>query len=148
MFLFYIIGYTDYSDTKLQLILIFSNTFIYLFVYLILKRKTYDINFLFFILPFTFIDNWMVNIQKVSFYKLESFENENFVLIGFMVFLLTLISLVSNLFFPHNFIHNILMWNRTSFFSFFKSKKEKIIFKIHFFNLLVYSFRVINIKNK
>ena len=42
LFLFYIIGYTDYSDTKLQLILIFSNTFIYLFVYLILKRKTYD----------------------------------------------------------------------------------------------------------
>ena len=38
LFLIYIIGYTDYSDTKLQLILIFSNTFIYLFVYLILKN--------------------------------------------------------------------------------------------------------------
>ncbi len=40
--LFYIIGFIDYSDTKLQLILIFSNTFIYLGIYQILKRNIYD----------------------------------------------------------------------------------------------------------
>ena len=39
LLLFYIAGFVDYSDTKLQLILIFSNTLIYIIVYLILKKK-------------------------------------------------------------------------------------------------------------
>ena len=39
LLLFYIAGFVNYSDTKLQLILIFSNTLIYIIVYLILKKK-------------------------------------------------------------------------------------------------------------
>ncbi len=42
MLSFYIIGFFDYSDTKLQIILIFSNTVIYLLVYYQLKKISDD----------------------------------------------------------------------------------------------------------
>ena len=89
--------------------------------------------FSFFLLLLSTIGYGLI-FKKVSFSKLESFENENFVLIGFYgLFLLTLISLVSNLFFPHNFIHNILIHGigLVSLVS-LKVKKKKLYLKYIF----------------
>ncbi len=42
LFLFYLIGFEDYSDTKRQLFLILINTLIYLFIYYLLQKKIND----------------------------------------------------------------------------------------------------------
>ncbi len=42
LFLFYLIGFVDYSDTKRQIFLILINTLIYLFIYYLLQKKIND----------------------------------------------------------------------------------------------------------
>ena len=42
LFIFYFLGYRDYSDTKLQLVLILLSTILYLSIYFLLKKKVDD----------------------------------------------------------------------------------------------------------
>ena len=48
--------------------------------------------------------------KHLCFGKINDFDKKNSIFVGFYgLFFLTLISILSNLFFPHNFIHNIIL---------------------------------------
>ena len=79
--------------------------------------------------------------QVLSFGSSKNMDDPNSIYIGFYgLFLITLISLVTSLLLPHNFIHNIILHSvGILFFIFFKAKNKreylKIIFLISFFVL-------------
>ena len=48
--------------------------------------------------------------QNLCFEKIKNFNDENSIFIGFNgLFLITLISLITSLFVPHNFFHNLIL---------------------------------------
>tara|TARA_B100001093_G_scaffold249164_1_gene238582 strand:- start:2527 stop:4221 length:1695 start_codon:yes stop_codon:yes gene_type:complete len=72
--------------------------------------------------------------QNLCFGSTENLEEQNIIYIGFYgLFFLTLISLITSLLFPHNFIHNtIIHFFGILFFGFFKIKNKKEYLKIIF----------------
>ena len=79
--------------------------------------------------------------QNICFGAIKDLEDQKIIYIGFYgLFLLTIISLITSLFVPHNFIHNLLLHLfGILFFIFhkFEYKKEylKIIFVISLFTI-------------
>jgi len=77
--------------------------------------------------------------QKISFTGVKKFDDHNVIYTGFYgLFFLTLISLISSLFVPHNYLHNILVHLfGISFFVYFKVRNKrdylKTILLISFF---------------
>ena len=72
------------------------------------------INLLIFILFFYILlvstIGYGILFKNLCFGKINDFEKENSIFIGFYgLFFLTLISTFSNLFFPHNFLHNSIL---------------------------------------
>ena len=99
------------------------------------------INFLIFILFFFILIlstiGYGLFFQKVCFQNFK-FSNENkTIYVGFFgLSALTFISLITSLFFPHNFIHNIIIHLIGLFFLFFIKTENKKIFTvfIYYFN--------------
>jgi len=77
--------------------------------------------------------------QTISFGSIRNLNSQKSIYIGFYgLFLITLISLITSLLVPHNFIHNILLhFLGILFFIFLKAENKnqflKIIFLISFF---------------
>ena len=77
--------------------------------------------------------------QAISFGLIKDMSNQKSIYIGFYgLFLITIISLITSLFMPHNFLHNIVLHILgISFFIFLKVKNKneylKVIFLISFF---------------
>ena len=72
------------------------------------------INFLIFILSFYIFlistIGYGILFNSFCFEKKQSFENGNSIYLGFYgLFLVTIISLFTSLFYPHNFFHNSLL---------------------------------------
>ena len=76
---------------------------------------------------------------KLSFRSITNINDQEFIYLGFYgLFLISLISFITSLLVPHNFIHNILLHAvGILYFIFFKSKSKikyaKIIFLISLF---------------
>ena len=97
--------------------------------------------FLYFYLLLVSVIGFGFFFQKICFTENKKFYDEKIIYTGFYgLFFLTLISLVTSLFVPHNFIHNIFIhfFGISSFFLFkFKNKKDylKTIFIISLFTI-------------
>ena len=65
--------------------------------------------------------------QKICFVNILKHDDQKVLFTGFYgLFLLTFISLITSLFFPHNFIHNLLIhFLGILFFIFIKFKNKK-----------------------
>ena len=109
------------------------------------------INLIIFVLSFTFlllsIIGYGILFNNLCFKKVDSLNQENSIFIGFYgLFFVTLISLLSSLYFQHNFIHNIIL-HGTGFllliFLPFRNKKKFLFYifsiAILFFTLLLIS---------
>ncbi len=102
------------------------NTIVFFLAFFLLLLSTIGYGFLF---------------QKLCFKKLEGFSEENLVLIGFYgLFLLTLISLISNLFFSHNFIHNLILHGIGLLSLLFLKSKEKKLYLKYIFIISLFTF--------
>ena len=69
--------------------------------------------------------------QKICFVNILKHDDQKVLFTGFYgLFLLTFISLITSLFFPHNFIHNLLIhFLGILFFIFIKFKNKKTYLK-------------------
>ena len=112
------------------------------------------INLLIFILFFYILlvstIGYGILFKNLCFGKINDFEKENSIFIGFYgLFFLTLISTFSNLFFPHNFLHNtILHLIGLISFIFLKENEKQIYFKyILLISLITFSALLISKTN-
>ena len=112
------------------------------------------INLLIFILFFYILlistIGYGILFKNLCFGKINDFEKENSIFIGFYgLFFLTLISTFSNLFFPHNFLHNtILHLIGLLSFIFLKENAKKKYFKyIFLISLITFSALLISKTN-
>ena len=80
--------------------------------------------------------------QNLCFEKIKNFNDENSIFIGFNgLFLITLISLITSLFVPHNFFHNLILHIiGIVFFIIYKAENKKKYLKyIILISILVFS---------
>ena len=72
------------------------------------------INYIIFLISFYFlllsVIGYGIMFQNLCFEKIKNFNHENSIFIGFNgLLLITLISLITSLFVPHNFLHNLIL---------------------------------------
>ena len=72
------------------------------------------INYYIFLISFYFlllsVIGYGIMFQNLCFEKIKNFNYENSIFIGFNgLLLITLISLITSLFVPHNFLHNLIL---------------------------------------
>ena len=105
--------------------------------------------FYFYILLFSII-GYGIFFQNVCFKNINKFNLQTSIYTGFYgLFLITLISLITSIFVPHNFIHNILLHLIGIFFliCFNFEDKKKYIKYIFFISLFVFSALLISKTN-
>ena len=79
--------------------------------------------------------------KKLCFNTFDNHSEENLIFIGFYgLFFLTLISLISNLFFSHSFLHNIILHGVGLFSLVFLKVKEKRIYLKYIFIISLFTF--------